>query len=97
VNWELLGGSSGTLVLLMAVERIGAVTGELLRYGRSPDTPVSVIADGTLPTQRTINSTLEQVESRIAEEGIRPPAIIVVGNVVSVAAEITELMRHVTA
>ena len=63
VNWELLGGSSGTLVLLMAVERIGAVADALLRYGRSPDTPVSVIADGTLPTQRTINSTLEQVES----------------------------------
>jgi siroheme synthase len=37
------------------------------------------------------------VESRIAEEGIRPPAIVVVGNVVNVAAEITELMRHVTA
>ena len=84
-------------MLLMAVERLGAVAGELLRYGRSPDTPVSVIADGTLPTQRTINSTLEQVESRIAEEGIRPPAIVVVGNVVNVAAEITELMRHVTA
>ena len=97
VNWELLGGSSGTLVLLMAVERIGAVADELLRYGRSPDTPVSVIADGTLPTQRTINSTLEQVESCVAEEGIRPPAIVVVGDVVSVAAEITELMRHVTA
>ena len=97
VNWELLGGSSGTLVLLMAVERIGAVADELLRYGRSPDTPVSVIADGTLPTQRTINSTLEQVESRVAEEGVRPPAIVVVGDVVSVAAEITELMRHVSA
>jgi uroporphyrin-III C-methyltransferase/precorrin-2 dehydrogenase/sirohydrochlorin ferrochelatase len=97
VNWELLGGSSGTLVLLMAVERVGAVVHELMRYGRSPDTPVSVIADGTLPTQRTINSTLEQVESRVAEEGIRPPAIVVVGDVVSVAAEITGLMRHVTA
>ena len=97
VNWELLGRSSGTLVLLMAVERIGPVVGELLRYGRSPDTPVSVIADGTLPTQRTINSTLEQVESLVAEEGIRPPAIVVVGDVVSVAAEITELMRDVTA
>ncbi len=97
VNWELLGGSSGTLVLLMAVERIGAVADELLRYGRSPDTPVSVIADGTLPTQRTINSTLEQVESCVAEEGVRPPAIVVVGDVVSIAAEITELMRHVTA
>ena len=97
VNWELLGGSSGTLVLLMAVERIGAVADELLRYGRSPDTPVSVIADGTLPTQRTINSTLEQVESLVAKEGVRPPAIVVVGDVVSVAAEITELMRDVTA
>ncbi len=97
VNWELLGGSSGTLVLLMAVERIGAVADELLRYGRSRDTPVSVIADGTLPTQRTINSTLEQVERLAAEEGIRPPAIVVVGDVVSVAAEITELMRDVTA
>ncbi len=97
VNWELLGGSSGTMVLLMAVERIGAVADELLRYGRSPDTPVSVIADGTLPTQRTINSTLEQVESLVAEEGVRPPAIVVVGDVVNVATEITELMRDVTA
>ena len=85
------------LVLLMAVERVGAVVHELMRYGRSPDTPVSVIADGTLPTQRTINSTLEQVESHVAKEGIRPPAIVVVGDVVSIAAEITELMRHVTA
>jgi len=97
VNWELLGGSSGTLVLLMAVERVGAVVHELMRYGRSPDTPVSVIADGTLPTQRTINSTLEQVESLVAKEGVRPPAIVVVGDVVTVAAEITELMRDVTA
>jgi uroporphyrin-III C-methyltransferase/precorrin-2 dehydrogenase/sirohydrochlorin ferrochelatase len=96
VNWELLGRSSGTLVLLMAVPRIGAVTAELLRYGRNPDTPVSVIADGTLPTQRTISSTLEQVEGLMAKEGIRPPAIVVVGDVVSVATEITELMRDVT-
>jgi uroporphyrin-III C-methyltransferase/precorrin-2 dehydrogenase/sirohydrochlorin ferrochelatase len=92
-----MGGSSGTLVLLMAVERIGAVADELLRHGRSAGTPVSVIADGTLPTQRTITSTLDQVESVVTQEGIRPPAIVVVGDVVSIAAEITELMRDVTA
>ena len=97
VNWELMGAGSGTLVLLMAMERIGAVVDELLRHGRSADTPVSVIADGTLPTQRTIISTLEQLESVVAREGIRPPAIVVVGDVVSVAAEISELMRDVTA
>ena len=97
VDWALLGGSTGTLVLLMSVQRIGAVAAELLRHGRSPDTPVSVIADGTMPTQRTINSSLEQVEGKVTREGIRPPAIVVVGDVVDVAAEITELMRGVTA
>ena len=97
VDWERLGGSSGTLVLLMAVQRIGAVVAELRRHGRSPGTPVSVIADGTMPTQRTINSTLEQVEGKVTQEGIRPPAIVVVGDVVGVAAEITELIGDVTA
>ena len=97
VDWALLGGSTGTLVLLMSVQRIGAVAAELLRHGRSPDTPVSVIADGTMPTQRTINSSLEQVEDMVTREGIRPPAIVVVGDVVDVAVEITELMRDVTA
>ena len=97
VDWALLGGSPGTLVLLMAVQRIGAVVAELLRHGRSPDTPVSVIADGTMPTQRTINSTLEQVEGMVTREGIRPPAIVVVGDVVGVAAEITDLIGDVTA
>ena len=97
VDWAMLGGSPGTLVLLMAVQRIGAVVAELLRHGRRPDTPVSVIADGTMPTQRTINSTLEQVEGMVTREDIRPPAIIVVGDVVDVAAEITELIGDVTA
>jgi uroporphyrin-III C-methyltransferase/precorrin-2 dehydrogenase/sirohydrochlorin ferrochelatase len=96
VDWALLAGSTGTLVLLMSVQRIGAVAAELLRHGRSPDTPVSVIADGTMPTQRTINSSLEQVEGMVTREGIRPPAIVVVGDVVGIAAEITELMRGVT-
>jgi uroporphyrin-III C-methyltransferase / precorrin-2 dehydrogenase / sirohydrochlorin ferrochelatase len=73
------------------------VAAELLRHGRQPDTPVSVIADGTMPTQRTINSTLEQVEGMVTREGIRPPAIIVVGDVVGIAAEITNLTGDVTA
>jgi uroporphyrin-III C-methyltransferase / precorrin-2 dehydrogenase / sirohydrochlorin ferrochelatase len=96
VDWAALGRGSGTLVLLMAVERVGPVAAELLANGRSPGTPVSVIADGTLPTQRTINSTLEQLESAVRREGVRPPAILVVGDVVGVAAEITELMGHLT-
>jgi uroporphyrin-III C-methyltransferase/precorrin-2 dehydrogenase/sirohydrochlorin ferrochelatase len=97
VDWELLGGSRGTLVLLMAMQRLGAVVAELVRYGRRPDTPVCVIADGTMPTQRTINSTLGQIEDVVKQEGIRSPAIIVVGDVVDVGSEMTRLTGDVTA
>ena len=83
----------GTLVLLMAVERLGAVAETLIRNGRPGDTPVSVTADGTLPTQRTIVATLDTVASRVLEDGIRPPAVVVIGEVVNIAAEIAELMR----
>ena len=93
VDWKALAASTGTLVLLMAVERIDTIADTLISYGRNPGTPVSVIADGTLPTQRTIDSTLENVAGLVMREGIRPPAIVVVGDVVSVAAEIAELTR----
>jgi uroporphyrin-III C-methyltransferase / precorrin-2 dehydrogenase / sirohydrochlorin ferrochelatase len=81
------------LVLLMAVERLGAVAETLIRNGRPADTPVSVTADGTLPTQRTIVATLDTVASRVLENGIRPPAVVVIGEVVNIAAEIAELTR----
>jgi uroporphyrin-III C-methyltransferase/precorrin-2 dehydrogenase/sirohydrochlorin ferrochelatase len=95
VDWDALAASTGTLVLLMALERIDTIADTLIRNGRNPGTPVSVIADGTLPTQRTISTTLENVAGLIAEEGIRPPALVVIGDVVSVANEITELTRGV--
>jgi uroporphyrin-III C-methyltransferase / precorrin-2 dehydrogenase / sirohydrochlorin ferrochelatase len=93
VDWSALARSDGTLVLLMSLERIGAVTSALMKHGRTGDCPVSVIADGTMPTQRTIYSTLEGVERRLADEGFRPPAVIVIGGVVTIAAELAALAR----
>ena len=93
VDWKALAASAGTVVLLMAVERMDAIADALIRYGRNPGTPVSVIADGTLPTQRTINSTLENVAGLVTKEGIRPPAIVVVGDVVSVGADIADIAK----
>jgi uroporphyrin-III C-methyltransferase/precorrin-2 dehydrogenase/sirohydrochlorin ferrochelatase len=52
-----------------------------------------VTADGTLPTQRTIVATLDTVAPRVSKDGIRPPAVVVIGEVVNVAAEIAELMQ----
>src|ERR1700749_1240164 len=97
VDWPALATLRGTLVLLMAVERLAAVAETLIRHGRSAQTPVSVIADGTLPTQRTIVATLDTVAPSVLKDGIRPPGVVVIGEVVNVAAEIAELMQRMPA
>ncbi|MBG6091598.1 uroporphyrin-III C-methyltransferase/precorrin-2 dehydrogenase/sirohydrochlorin ferrochelatase [Actinomadura viridis] len=88
VEWPALGRSQGTLILLMAVERMTLIAGALMRYGRSSDTPVAVIQDGTLPGQRALTATLGTVAGEMTAAGVRPPAIVVVGDVVDVAREI---------
>jgi uroporphyrin-III C-methyltransferase/precorrin-2 dehydrogenase/sirohydrochlorin ferrochelatase len=81
VNWNALAALSGTIVLLMAVERIELFTKALLDGGRPADTPVLVVQHGTTTAQRTLHATLNDAPERIREEGIRPPAIIVIGAV----------------
>ncbi|GAA4558150.1 uroporphyrinogen-III C-methyltransferase [Planotetraspora kaengkrachanensis] len=92
VDWPGLARSQGTLVLLMGVERIGELARTLIRDGRSPETPVMVVQDGTLPTQRAVSATLSTVAERVTAAGIRPPAIAIVGEVVRVGQEI-EMVR----
>jgi len=81
VDWDALARLGGTLVLLMAVERIGACAAALMAGGRSAATPVAVIREGTLPTQQVVISTLGGVAEDAA--GIAAPAVVVVGEVVS--------------
>jgi uroporphyrin-III C-methyltransferase/precorrin-2 dehydrogenase/sirohydrochlorin ferrochelatase len=81
VNWDALAAMHGTIVLLMAVERIELFAKVLLEGGRPADTPVLVVQHGTTSSQRTLRSTLSEASERIRSEGIRPPAIIVIGAV----------------
>jgi uroporphyrin-III C-methyltransferase / precorrin-2 dehydrogenase / sirohydrochlorin ferrochelatase len=81
VNWNALAALSGTIVLLMAVERIELFTKALLEGGRPADTPVLVVQHGTTAAQMTLRATLADAPDRIREEGVRPPAIIVIGSV----------------
>jgi uroporphyrin-III C-methyltransferase/precorrin-2 dehydrogenase/sirohydrochlorin ferrochelatase len=81
VNWNALAAMSGTIVLLMAVERIEMFVDVLLNGGRPADTPVLVVQDGTTAAQRTLRATLVDTPEKIRAEGIRPPAIIVIGAV----------------
>jgi uroporphyrin-III C-methyltransferase / precorrin-2 dehydrogenase / sirohydrochlorin ferrochelatase len=81
VNWDALAAMSGTIVLLMAVERIELFTEALLKGGRPADTPVLVVQQGTTAAERTLRATLDDAPEKIRSEGIRPPAIIVIGAV----------------
>ncbi len=81
VNWDALAALSGTIVLLMGLERIELFTEALLNGGRPAQTPVLVVENGTTAAERTLRSTLVDAPARIRAEGIRPPAIVVVGPV----------------
>ncbi|OSC23397.1 uroporphyrinogen-III C-methyltransferase [Mycobacterium vulneris] len=81
VNWDALAAMSGTIVLLMAVERIELFAEALLKGGRPADTPVLVVQHGTTAAQQTLRATLADTPEKIRAEGIRPPAIIVIGAV----------------
>ena len=91
VDWRALGSSQATLVLLMATEHLRVIAETLIRHGRNAQTPVSVITNGTLPSQRTINARLDTVARDAAGAGIKPPAVVVVGEVVSISEQIAEL------
>ena len=79
VDWPALARLRGTLVLLMAVERIDKFAAALLEGGRPADTPVTVVQEGSLRTERVLRADLSTVAERVRSEGIRPPAIIVIG------------------
>ena len=85
VQWGALASLRGTLVLMMAVENAPLIAEVLLRGGRGALTPVAVVCEGTMPTERTVLTTLGELAEDLVAHEVRPPAVIVVGEVVRVA------------
>jgi uroporphyrin-III C-methyltransferase/precorrin-2 dehydrogenase/sirohydrochlorin ferrochelatase len=85
VQWGALASLRGTIVLMMAVENAPLIAEVLLRGGRDARTPVAVVCDGTMPTERTVLSTLGDLARDLVAHDVHPPAIIVIGEVVAVA------------
>ncbi|MPY79516.1 MAG: uroporphyrinogen-III C-methyltransferase [Actinophytocola sp.] len=88
VDWDALAKLTGTIVLMMGVQRIRQFADVLLAGGRKGDTPVAVIQDGSTRRQRVVRTTLHAVADDITAEGIRPPAVIVIGPVAGLYAEL---------
>lgn len=83
INWEKLAKGVDTLVFLMGVGNLPFIVQKLLENGLSLKTPVAIIRWGTLPEQRTIVGTLEDIVGLAEKNKLKPPAIIVVGKVVN--------------
>lgn len=82
IDWSKFANGFDTLVFLMGVKNIGAITSKLIEHGKPPDTPTAVVRWGTRPDQKTVVSTLKDIAGLVKDENIKPPAVMVVGNVV---------------
>ncbi|MCX5120857.1 uroporphyrinogen-III C-methyltransferase [Micromonospora sp. NBC_00362] len=82
VRWDALAGLHGTLVILMGLKNLAAITATLIAHGRSPQTPAAVVQEATTGTQRVLRSTLGEVAADLRAADLRPPAVVVVGDVV---------------
>jgi uroporphyrinogen III methyltransferase/synthase len=83
-DWDALAKAGGTLVLLMGVGRLGKISDALIAGGRSAETPVGIVERGTLPTQRVTTGTLGTIAAIAKDQGVKSPAVTVIGDVVSV-------------
>ncbi len=83
IDWEGLARSMGTLVFLMGVKNLPTICGKLIEGGKDPSTPAAMVQWGTTPRQRVVTGTLSTMPEEVQKAGIKPPAILVVGEVVT--------------
>jgi uroporphyrinogen III methyltransferase / synthase len=88
LDLEGLARSADTLVVLMGMRNLEGIVARVLAGGRSPDTPAAAVMLGTTPHQRTVTAPLGKLAERVRAEGLGAPAVIVVGDVVSLRAEL---------
>jgi uroporphyrin-III C-methyltransferase len=90
LDWSKIAGGSDVLVVLMGVARAKEIAARMLEAGKPADTPLAAITWGTTKRQRTVTTTLRRAaEKGGALEGLEPPCVIVVGDVVALAPKLT--------
>lgn len=82
IHWEKYARSSATLVIFMGLHNLRKIADALLEHGRDPRCPAAVIQCGTTAGQLTVAGTLKEIAEQAAAAALRPPALIVIGEVV---------------
>jgi uroporphyrinogen III methyltransferase/synthase len=82
IDWSKLSTGAGTLVIYMGIKNLPIIVANLIKYGRDPQTPVAVVRWASTPQQRSVVGTLETITQVVTDAAIKPPALIIVGEVV---------------
>ncbi|HEX6293933.1 MAG TPA: uroporphyrinogen-III C-methyltransferase [Nitrososphaeraceae archaeon] len=88
IRWEKLATAVDTLVILMGIENLESIIKNLINYGLSNDTKIAVIQNGTLKEQKIIIGNLNNIRKKMDDASIKPPAVIIIGEVVSLSDKI---------
>ena len=83
LDWKALAAFPGTLAIYMGIARLPVIVGELLKYGKSPDTPVGIVERASLGEQRSVFATLATIEDARRHAGLEAPGLILIGDTVA--------------
>lgn len=87
-NWAALAQAGQTLAIYMGVGKAGETADHLIAHGLAPETPAAVVEKGTTPEQRILPTTLAGLGETVAREQVRPPALLVIGDVAAVTGDV---------
>ncbi|WP_415776503.1 uroporphyrinogen-III C-methyltransferase [Sneathiella sp. HT1-7] len=94
VDWEHIAKGSPVIVIYMGLKHIATITERLIGFGRPKEEPVAVIFKATTEEQEVIVSTLENAAIDVETSGLKPPALIVVGEVVNLRPHLDWYSRY---
>ncbi|AXS80621.1 uroporphyrinogen-III C-methyltransferase [Dechloromonas sp. HYN0024] len=94
LDWNALARAKQTVVFYMGIGAVGEICRQMINHGLPSLTPAAVVRNGTQADQQTILATLGTLPQRIAESGIKPPALIVVGSVVGLHEKLNWFERQ---
>lgn len=93
LDWTALARPRQTAVIYMGVGMLQSHCEAMIRHGRGADTPAALVENGTLPSQRVVTGTLETLPEIAAAAGIHPPALLIIGEVVSLSTRLAWFPR----
>jgi len=83
VAWDKISTGVGTIVVYMGIKNLASITEKVIKYGRDPKTPVAVVRWASTSEQQTVVGTLENIAEVVIKNNIKPPSLVIIGEVVN--------------